>query len=68
MVGITERAVQRILRELASEGFVEIEKLGRRNHYNVIPDQHLRHPVEEHATVGDLVELLDALRNRAQDQ
>ena len=67
MVGITERAVQRILRELASEGFVEIEKVGRRNHDTVIPDQHLRHPVEEHATVGDLVNLLDVLKERPQD-
>ena len=62
MVGITERAVQRILRELAAEGFVEIEKIGRRNHYNVRPEQHLRHPVEEHATVGDLINLIASLR------
>lgn len=62
MVGITERAVQRILRELAAEGFVEIEKVGRRNHYNVMPRMHLRHPVEEHATVGDLVNLIEGLK------
>lgn len=62
MVGITERAVQRILRELAAEGFVEIEKIGRRNHYNVRPEHHLRHPVEEHATVGDLIHMLASLR------
>ena len=62
MVGITERAVQNILRELAAEGFVEIEKIGRRNHYNVRPEQHLRHPVEEHATVGDLVHMIASLR------
>lgn len=62
MVGITERAVQRILRELANEGFVEIEKVGRRNHYNMKPDQHLRHPVESHATVGDIINLLEGLK------
>ena len=62
LVGITERAVHNILRELAAEGFVEIEKNGRRNHYNVRPEQHLRHPVEEHATVGDLINLIHSLR------
>ena len=66
MVGITERAVQRILRELAEEGFVEIEKIGRRNHYNVRPEHHLRHPVEEHATVGDLINLIVLLRPGAE--
>ena len=58
LVGITERAVQRILRELASEGFLEVEKHGRRNHYTIHGDQHLRHVVEEHATVGDLITLV----------
>ncbi len=65
LVGITERAVQRILRELAAEGFVEIEKVGRRNHYNVQPSAHLRHPVEAHATVGDLIRLISGIRNGA---
>ncbi len=35
MVGITERAVQRIVRELAAEGFLDVEKQGRRNHYTI---------------------------------
>ena len=61
LVGITERAVQRILRELADSGFVSIEKIGRRNHYSIRPDLHLRHPVEAHATVGDLITLLASL-------
>jgi predicted transcriptional regulator len=62
MVGITERAVQRILRELAEGGFLEIEKVGRRNHYTVQPNSHLRHPVEAHATVGDLMGVIESLR------
>ncbi|HZT67523.1 MAG TPA: helix-turn-helix domain-containing protein [Acidimicrobiales bacterium] len=34
-VGITERAVQLIIRELADEGHVEILKEGRRNRYRL---------------------------------
>ena len=63
MVGITERAVQRILRELVEGGFLEIEKVGRRNHYTVRPDSHLRHPVEAHATVGALIGVIRSMKD-----
>jgi len=57
-VGITERAAQRIVKDLEDGGYVTIAKVGRRNHYRVHADLPLRHPVEEHRSVGDLVELL----------
>lgn len=58
-VGITERAVQRIVGELAHGGYLEITKEGRRNHYNVRTEQLLRHSVERGATVADLLKLMD---------
>jgi DNA-binding IclR family transcriptional regulator len=54
-VGITERAVQRILEELETGGYILVEKTGRRNRYTVNPRMQLRHPVEAHCTVGGLV-------------
>ena len=60
-VGITQRAVQRILSDLHSEGYIEVHKEGRRNHYEVLRSGQLRHPIEQHATVGDLLALLDNL-------
>jgi DNA-binding MarR family transcriptional regulator len=54
-VGITERAVQRIIEELETGGYVTVEKTGRRNRYTVNSHRPLRHPVEAHCTVGDLV-------------
>lgn len=57
-IGITERAVQRILRDLATEGYVEVTKEGRRNHYQVLSDQPMRHTVESHASVADLLALM----------
>jgi DNA-binding MarR family transcriptional regulator len=54
-VGITERATQRIIGELAEGGFVTIERIGRRNRYTVVRGLPLRHPVEAHRTVGELV-------------
>ena len=57
-VGITERGVQRIVQDLETEGFIQREKVGRKNHYQVITDQSLRHPMESHRTIGDLLRLI----------
>ncbi len=58
LVGITERAVQRIVSDLVHEGYLEIRKEGRRNNYAVRPECGLRHPVESNATVADLFALV----------
>ncbi len=57
-VGITERAAQQIVGELVSQGIVLRAKDGRRNHYAITPDAHLRHPLEASVTVGEFVGLL----------
>ncbi len=54
-VGITERAVQKIITELEAGGVLSHEKEGRRNRYTVHPKQALRHPVEAHCSVADLL-------------
>jgi hypothetical protein len=60
-VGITERAVQRILADLEAEGFIEREKIGRKNHYRILSKRPLRHPVESHRTIGDLISLINGI-------
>lgn len=57
-VGITERAVQRIIADLESGGYLKRERTGRRNRYTVYPKRPLRHAIEAHRTVGDLLELI----------
>ncbi len=54
-VGITERAVLRILGELDAAGVLAKQRQGRRNHYVVNMEYPLRHPLEESATVGQLM-------------
>jgi DNA-binding IclR family transcriptional regulator len=54
-VGITERAVQRIIEDLAADGYLSIEREGRRNRYRLNPKLHLRHPVEQHCQVAGLI-------------
>jgi DNA-binding MarR family transcriptional regulator len=58
LVGITERAVQRIVRELVDEGYLEVTKEGRRNHYRINGMGRLRHPLEADVPVGQLLSLL----------
>ncbi|WP_019012302.1 winged helix-turn-helix domain-containing protein [Deinococcus aquatilis] len=57
-VGITERAVQRIVRDLEQSGTLTRTRRGRRNSYTVNADFALRHPLEAHRNVGDLLALL----------
>ena len=57
-VGITERAVQRIIHELEEGAFIRRERVGRRNRYRVLTNQPLRHPIEAHRNIGDLLKLI----------
>ena len=54
-VGITERATQRIVAELEEAGYLRHERHGRRNHYEVALNKHLRHPIERHVSVAELI-------------
>ena len=55
-VGITERAVQRIVHDLEQANMLTREREGRRNHYRINARQPLRHPLEQPRTVGELIE------------
>ena len=57
-VGITERAAQRIVADLIESGYVESERIGRRNHYRVNTDIAMRHPAQDGHDVGELLRLL----------
>ncbi|NBX26333.1 MAG: winged helix-turn-helix transcriptional regulator [Planctomycetes bacterium] len=57
-VGITERAVQRIVADLELDRYIERERLGRRNRYRVHRDLPLRHPVEAHRKIASLIALV----------
>lgn len=56
-VGVTERAVQRIVADLEDGGYLRRRRLGRQNVYEIDAEQPLRHPVEAHHSVGALIAL-----------
>ena len=58
LVGITERAAQRILHDLVEAGYVERARSGRRNSYRLALDRPMRHPIEADHPIGVLVKAL----------
>jgi len=57
-VGVTERAVQRIVADLEEAGVLERQRDGRRNTYVIHADVPLRHALEAHCRIGDLIGLV----------
>ena len=57
-VGVTERAVQRIVAELEKAGALVRGREGRRNRYRVTGSLRLRHPIEAHRSVQDLLDMV----------
>lgn len=58
-VGITERAIQRIIADLAEEEYIIIKRVGRCNKYSINEQKYLKHPIESHRQVTDLIHLID---------
>ncbi len=63
-VGITERAVQRIVSDLEQAGYLHRSREGRRNRYEVRTELPLRHPIERHERVSSLLSLVLETRAR----
>ncbi len=57
-VGITERAVQGIVKDLETAGCITRHREGRRNRYDIVHDRPMRHRVERHHVVGDLLDAM----------
>jgi hypothetical protein len=57
-VGITERAVHRIVGELATAGYLRRERRGRRSHYTIQSHVPLPDPLARGQKVGDLLTIL----------
>ena len=57
-VGITERAVQKIVADLEAGDVLTRHREGRRNRYVIHPRVPLRHPIEAHCQIGDLLRMV----------
>jgi DNA-binding MarR family transcriptional regulator len=58
LVGITERTAMQIIGDLERDGYIGREREGRRNRYRVDLNHPLRHPLEQHHDIEDLVQAI----------
>ena len=56
--GLTERQAHRVLADLADEGYIVRERVGRRNRYRVNENGAMRHPSLSMHRVGELLGVL----------
>lgn len=56
-IGVTERTVQTIVKDLHEAGYLTRERTGRRNHYKLNPDQPFRYPTEADLPVRRLLDM-----------
>lgn len=64
-LGLTERAIQLILRDLRDSGYVTFRREGRRVFYSVVATKALRSEAVRHRTVGELLRLLSDVERGA---
>ncbi len=57
-LGITERQVARIVKDLAEAGMISVERHGPRNAYTINSAAHLRHPTLAHVPLGPIISAL----------
>jgi hypothetical protein len=62
-VGLTERAVQGIVTDLESAGYLIRKRVGRRNRYTVNSDSLFRHSAQAGLQVGPFLDMLTAAGN-----
>jgi predicted ArsR family transcriptional regulator len=56
--GLTERQAHRVLADLVAGGYLQRQRVGRRNHYRVDDARPMRHPSVSHRRIGELLEAL----------
>jgi predicted transcriptional regulator len=63
-IGITERAIRRIIADLNNEGYIKKRREGRRTKYSINHSQTLRHEIHQDVAIGDFLESLGWKKNK----
>ena len=64
-IGITERAIRKIIVDLENDGYILKTREGRRVRFSVNPGLPLRHETQRDKAIGELLELLGWKSNAA---
>ncbi|MEW5784232.1 MAG: winged helix-turn-helix domain-containing protein [Bacillota bacterium] len=54
-VGVTERAIQKVIYDLEADGYIVRQKVGRNNSYTIHSEMPMRHRMEREHAVGILL-------------
>ena len=57
-IGITERAVRKVIADLEADDYISKKKEGRNIRYSVDTEMHLRHHTHQEIAVGDFLRTL----------
>lgn len=57
-LGLTQRRVVAVVKDLSESGLLEVERRGRRNYYRIADDARFIHPTMTHIRVADFVALM----------
>jgi DNA-binding MarR family transcriptional regulator len=57
-VGVTERAIQKVIYDLEADGYIIRHRKGRSNSYTLHPELPMRHRMEREYSVGNLLAAL----------
>ena len=63
-LGVTERSIQRVLKDLEAEGYITWQGTGKGNIYQINHTRNLKHELTKYSLVGDLLELLSSKKKR----
>lgn len=63
-IGITERAIRKIIADIHEAGYISKKKVGRGTRYRINPDLSMRSDAHEDIAVGDFLEALGWKRRR----
>ena len=63
-IGITERAVRKMIADLDAAGYISKKREGRRIRYRIDPELSLRHDSHQEIAIGDFLEALGWKRRR----
>jgi DNA-binding transcriptional ArsR family regulator len=65
-IGITERAIRKIIADLDEAEYIKKRKVGRGTRYRINPDMSLRSDAHDDIAIGDFLEALGWKRRRRQ--
>ena len=66
-LNVTERSIQRVLKDLEAEGYITWQSTGRGNIYEINHTRGLKHKLTKDSIVRDLLSLLGDKKRRARN-